>query len=143
MGGARPIRGHIWAIWLGLAYGVVLVATPSAQAQIREARTCATQTEEFATERIAACARILESGRLKGKPLGVAYGLRGLAFLDRGDIPHAIADLNRAVDLAPDFAPAYQNRGNAWYARGNFGQAIADYDATIKLDPNTPSPYVN
>ena len=57
--------------------------------------------------------------------------------------PHAIADLNQAVALAPDFAPAYQNRGNAWYARGNYGQAIADYDTTIRLDPNSPSPYVN
>jgi tetratricopeptide (TPR) repeat protein len=104
---------------------------------------CATQTEDLATERIAACARLLESGRLTGKPLGVAYGLRGLAFLDRSDVPHAIADFNRAIELAPDFAPAYQNRGNAWYARGNYGHAIADYDATIKLDPNSPSPYVN
>ena len=57
--------------------------------------------------------------------------------------PHAIADLNQAVALAPDFAPAYQNRGNAWYARGNYGQAMADYDTAIKLDPNSPSPYVN
>ena len=81
--------------------------------------------------------------RLHGTPEGVAYALRGLAYLDRGDIPHAIADLNQAVTLAPDFAPAYQNRGNAWYARGNFGQAIADYDATIKLDPDSASPYFN
>ena len=80
---------------------------------------------------------MLNSGRLRGSPAGVAYALRGLAYLDRGDIAHAIADLNQAVALAPDFAPAYQNRGNAWYARGNYGQAIADYDATIKLDPNS------
>ena len=69
--------------------------------------------------------------------------LRGLAHLDRGDIPHAIGDLNHAVDLAPDFAPAYQNRGNAWFARGSYGQALADYDKTIELDPNSASPYVN
>ncbi len=107
------------------------------------AQACANQSEAVALERIAGCAKLIESGRLKGKPLGVAYSLRGLAFLDRGDVPHAIADLNRAVDLAPDFPPAYQNRGNAWFARGNYGQAIADYDATIKLDPEDPSPYVN
>ncbi len=71
------------------------------------------QLQIQANERIAACGRLLQSGRLRGKPLGVAYGLRGLAFLDRGDIPHAIADFNRAVEYAPDFAPAYQNRGNA------------------------------
>jgi tetratricopeptide (TPR) repeat protein len=133
MRGARPMR-LIRAIGLAaIAFGCAW--SQGVQAQVREARTCATQAADLATERIAACARLLESGRLKGKPLGVAYGLRGLAFLDRGDIAHAIADLNRAVELAPDFAPAYQNRGNAWYARGNYGQAIADYDATIRIDP--------
>src|SRR5450759_4062703 len=86
---------------------------------------------------------MLSAGRLQGKAEGVAYALRGLAYLDRGDIAHAIADLNQAISLAPDFAPAYQNRGNAWYARGNYGQALADYDTAIKLDPNSPSPYVN
>jgi tetratricopeptide (TPR) repeat protein len=125
---------------VAVAVIAVLLAHSPAQAQVREARTCATQTESLATERIAACTRIIGSGRLHGKPAGVAYGLRGLAFLDRGDIPHAIADFNQAVALAPDFAPAYQNRGNAWYARGSYGQALADYDETIKLDPNSASP---
>src|SRR5260221_6331643 len=98
----------------------IACAWPSvAQAQVREARECATQTESLSTERITACTRIIQSGRLKGKPLGVAYGLRGLAYLDRSDIAHAIADLNQAVELAPDFAPAYQHRGTTWYARGN------------------------
>ena len=134
--------------WLIRAAGLAAIALAGlwpqgAQAQVGEARMCATQTENLAAERIAACSHLLETGRLRDKPLGVAYGLRGLAFLDRGDTAHAIADLNRAVQLAPDFTPAYQNRGNAWYARGNYGEALADYDATIRLDPNSPSPYVN
>ena len=113
-------------------------------ASSREApRMCATQTENLADQRIAACSTLLSSGRLHGEPQGVAYALRGLAYLDRGDIPRAIADLTQAVALAPDFAPAYQNRGNAWYARGNYGQAMADYDTTIRLDPSSASPFVN
>src|ERR1039458_10668927 len=115
----------------------------AAVAQSRAASLCATQTESLADQRIAACSSMIKSGRLRGKQEGVAYELRGVAYLDRGDTTHAIADLNRAITLAPDFAPAYQNRGNAWYARGNYGQAIADYDAAITLDPNSPSPYVN
>ena len=115
----------------------------AAQAQSREAQLCATQSESQADQRIAACTSMLNSGRLHGKQEGIAYELRGLAYLDRGDIAHAIADLNQAITLAPDFAPAYQNRGNAWYARGNYGQAIADYDTAIKLDPKAPAPYVN
>ena len=117
----------------------------------RRARNCACKTsacaarrrQDLADERIAACTVMSIPATCAAKPSGVAYALRGLAYLDRGDIPHAIADLDQAVALAPDFAPAYQNRGNAWYARGNYGQAIADYDETIKLDPNSASPYVN
>jgi len=109
MRGARPE-------WLIRAAAIAAIATAvawpaGAQAQVREARTCANQSQELVTERIAACARLVESGRLKGKPLGVAYGLRGLAFLDRGDIAHAIADLNRAVELAPDFCPRLSEPG--------------------------------
>src|SRR6185437_5223074 len=130
---------------IGAVSLVVLAATwPSgARAQAQTARSCATQTEKLASERIAACTAVLGSGRLHGEPQGVAYALRGLAYLDRGDIPRAIADLTQAVALAPDFAPAYQNRGNAWYARGNYGQAMADYDTTIRLDPSSASPFVN
>src|SRR5712671_3063931 len=89
------------------AIAIACACSNTAQAQLREARECATQTETQATERIASCTRIIQSGRLKGQALGVAYGLRGLAYLDRSDIAHAIADLNQAVELAPDFAPAY------------------------------------
>lgn len=108
-----------------------------------DARVCANQEKDLAVYRIQSCTAIIKSGRLHGEALGVAYELRGLAHLDRSDVAHAIGDLNRAVELAPDFAPAYQNRGNAWYARGNFGQALADYDKTIALDPNSASPYIN
>src|SRR5664279_6133972 len=141
MRGTKPAR------LLGAASLAVMAAALSfadaAQAESRDARKCATQTESLADQRIAACASMLSAGLLHGNAEGVAYGLRGLAYLDRGDIAHAIADLNQAIALAPDFAPAYQNRGNAWYARGNYGQALADYDTAIKLDPNSPSPYVN
>lgn len=108
-----------------------------------DARVCANQEKDLATYRIQSCTVIINSGRLKEEALGVAYELRGLAHLDRSDVPHAIGDLNRAIDLAPEFAPAYQNRGNAWYARGNYGQALADYDKAIALDPNSASPYLN
>jgi len=141
MRGTKPAR------LLGAASLAVMAAALSfadaAQAESRDARKCATQTESLADQRIAACASMLSAGLLHGNAEGVAYGLRGLAYLDRGDIAHAIADLNQAIALAPDFAPAYQNRGNAWYARGNYGQALADYDTAIKLDPNSSSPYVN
>ena len=92
----------------GFAAILVACAQPAlaAPAHTRDLQDCATQTQAQADQRIAACTRLLQSGRLKGKPLGVTYGLRGLAYLDRGDVPHAIGDLNNAIQLAPDFAPA-------------------------------------
>lgn len=135
-----------WLFRAALLAGVLLTAAwPSgAQAQLRSAAlTCSNQSAKLADKRISACTHILNSGRLSGKPLGVAYALRGLAYLDRGDVPAAIVDLNRAVENAPDFAPAYQNRGNARYAQGNYSDALADYDRTIKLDPGAASAYVN
>src|SRR6188472_2550436 len=123
-----------------LAAPLFFAATPAA-AQSGSARACADQTESRHAERIEACKALIP--RLSGKPAGVAYALRGLAYLDRGDIPNAIADLDRGIALAPDFAPAYHNRGNAWYARGNFGRAIEDYDKAIKLEPDVASAYTN
>ena len=120
-------------------------AAVSAQAMLtrNDALTCSDQTRERVDDRVAACTTMIDSRRLKGRPLGVAYALRGLAYLDRGDTPHAIGDFNRAIALAPDFVPAYQNRGNAWYARGNYGEALEDYDTAIRLDPKAASAYVN
>src|SRR5450759_2297350 len=102
------MRGTQPARLLGAASLAVMVTALSfadaAPAESREARMCATQTESLADQRIAACAGMLSAGRLQGKAEGVAYALRGLAYLDRGDIAHAIADLNQAISLAPDFA---------------------------------------
>lgn len=106
-----------------LAAGALLVLSPDAGATLAssDARLCADQTIGNAAQRINGRTQLLRTGRLAGKSAGVAHGLRGLAYLDRGDVAHAIADLDQAVKLAPDFAPALQNRGNAWYARGNYG----------------------
>ena len=128
-----------WAMSVGLLAAAMAAGPARAQNSVR---WCADQTESAANERIAACSALLKT-RISGKPMGVAYALRGLAYLDRGDIPNAIGDLDKAVNLAPDFAPAYQNRGNAWYGRGNFGRAISDYDMAIKLDPSAASAYAN
>jgi tetratricopeptide (TPR) repeat protein len=133
-----------WLMSSAVAACLVAAASGSAHAQhITGLQGCANQHQGNAEQRIAACSSVISSGRLADKRLGIAYALRGLAYLDRSDIAHAIGDLDRAIELAPDFAPAYQNRGNAWYACGNFGQALADYDMAIKLDPSTPSPYIN
>jgi hypothetical protein len=93
-----------------LLTGTALVAGGAGDANAgswqSDAEMCATQTVDLAASRITACTNVLKSGRLRGEPLGIAFALRGLAYRDRGDIPHAIGDLDQAIKLAPDFAPA-------------------------------------
>ncbi len=55
----------------------------------------------------------------------------------------AIADLNKAIKLYPEFAHAYYNRGNLQALSGNLPEAFDDYTMAIKLNPNFAEAYFN
>jgi uncharacterized membrane protein YhaH (DUF805 family) len=55
----------------------------------------------------------------------------------------AIADYNKAIEIAPDSADAFYNRGDAYDEMGEYGKAIADYNKAIELDPNHALAYHN
>ena len=52
-------------------------------------------------------------------------------------------DLDKVVELAPDFVFAYYNRGNILAALKDYRAAIVDYDQAIALDPNLAEAYYN
>ena len=54
-----------------------------------------------------------------------------------------LADLNKAVDLAPDFAYTYYNRGNVLSHLKDYRAAILSYDEAISLEPNLAEAYYN
>lgn len=55
----------------------------------------------------------------------------------------AIADLNKAAKLLPDFAHIYYNRGNLHVASGRLAEAYADYTKAIELYPDFAEAYYN
>lgn len=55
----------------------------------------------------------------------------------------AIADLNKAVKLCPDFAHAYYNRANLRALSGSLPEAFEDYTRAIELDPWLAEAYYN
>ena len=54
-----------------------------------------------------------------------------------------LADLNKAIDLAPDFAYTYYNRGNVLSSLKDYHAAIVSYDEAIALEPNLAEAYYN
>ena len=52
-------------------------------------------------------------------------------------------DLDRVIELAPDFVYAYYNRGNILAALKDYRAAIVDYDRALELDPNFADAYYN
>ena len=61
---------------------------------------------------------------------------RGIAKARLGRHQDAIADIDQAIQLRPDFADAYSNRGNTKVLLGRYQEAIADYDQAIRLQPD-------
>lgn len=51
---------------------------------------------------IEACTCVIESGKLSGKELSLAFGDRGYLYGEIGDYDRAVADYSRAVELDPD-----------------------------------------
>ena len=92
---------------------------------------------------IAACTRVIESGRWQGADLVWAYNNRGNAKRGKGDLDGALADYTRALELNPQDAKAYNNRGNAKQDKGDLDGALADYTRALELNPKHASAYYN
>ena len=52
-------------------------------------------------------------------------------------------DLDKVIELAPDFVYAYYNRGNVLSSLKDYRAAIEDYDRAIELDANFADAYYN
>ena len=69
------------------------------------------------------------------------YYNRSVAYHKLGDCPHALDDINRAIELSPDNQEAYYWRGVLHGETGNLSEAIADFNKTLKLNPRHARAY--
>ena len=60
-----------------------------------------------------------------------------------GDHELVKRDLDKVIELAPDFVYAYYNRGNILASLNDYRAAIVDYDRALELDPNLAEAYYN
>jgi tetratricopeptide (TPR) repeat protein len=70
-----------------------------------------------------------------------AHFLLAGAYFGQQDMPKAIQEYRKAVEVAPDFAPAYNLLGYAERQVGAFGEAERAFKKYIELIPGDPNPY--
>jgi tetratricopeptide (TPR) repeat protein len=59
----------------------------------------------------------------------------GLALWKAGDLPDAVAQLEQALRLKPDFAEAHNNLGSVLMEQGRLGEAVGQYEEALRLKP--------
>ena len=98
---------------------------------------------------IKACTRQIESGKLQGRALAVAYMVRGVMYRDLSgfeqfDAPkekleeynrHEKSDYDTAIKIDPTYEPIFYNRGLYYYENEEYDLALADFSESIRLGP--------
>src|SRR5262245_271082 len=78
-----------------------------------------------------------------GPELAVIHYNRGVTRYDLLDWKGAIADLDVALWLNPQYVTAWIKRGNTHLNKGDLDEAINDYNQAIRLDPRSPMAWNN
>ncbi|HWV51452.1 tetratricopeptide repeat protein [Pseudorhodoplanes sp.] len=87
---------------------------------------------------IAACNRLIASGKVKGAPLANAYAWRATYFSRKGDIDRALSDADARIRLTPVDANAFQARASFWLIKRDYDRAVRDADEAVRLNPKDP-----
>lgn len=85
----------------------------------------------------------LREGNFADKDRGLLIYSRGVSYEALGMYDKAMADLDAAIVLLPDFPNAYIYRGLVWAEVGMYDRAIADNVYAARLKPNDPMIYNN
>jgi tetratricopeptide (TPR) repeat protein len=134
--------------WLAIARSAVAssflvvgvgLTSPAAWAADKAWSDCTNSNVEIS---IAGCTKVLGRGAAEtAENQAIAHHNRGLAFLSKGDGDRAIADLDRAIELKPDYSDAYLSRGFIYGSKGAYDKEIADESKAIEINPKAAIAY--
>ena len=90
---------------------------------------------------IAACTRLVESGRANAGKIAIHFYNRGVKHSGKGRYDRAIEDYDKAIRLNPKFAIAWRNRGSTFALKRQYDRALEDFNEAIRLDPQSGIAY--
>jgi tetratricopeptide (TPR) repeat protein len=124
----------------GAAVAVVLLLAGLAPAS---AQTCENTPGTSSDDVVAACTRLISSGRVNGETLARYYNNRGVAFSNKQDHDRAIDDYDHAIKINSRYTLVYHNRGLSFHQKGDEKRAIDDYNHALALDPKFVNAYLD
>lgn len=119
-----------------------MAPSPSFAQQDRDWDACASNRGD-PDDSIAACTRLIRSGKESKADLSIIYQNRGYQRGRKNDTDAAIADYSEAIRVNPRNAQAWTNRGARLQRKKEFQRAIADHTEAIRLDPNHKDAWYN
>ncbi len=87
-------------------------------------------------QQIKSCTALIQSGQEAAENLSIAYYNRALAFENKDDDEHAIADYSEAIRLNPGDAEAHFYRGLARARKGDKAGSESDIAEARRINPN-------
>ena len=119
-------------------------AGPKASPQLMQAASqCFGKTPVGWQQLVAACTTVVKEPKVSPQDKAGAFYNRGSAYVRLGDGPKALADMNEALRLKPDFSRALQTRAGILIAQQKFDAAIKDLDKALLIEPKSSSAFNN
>jgi tetratricopeptide (TPR) repeat protein len=110
--------------------------------EVDEARQTCENSKADPNDRIAACTRLLDSGR-KDTDIGTIYNVRAQAWYIKGNFDNAIADYKAAINHSPNMSSALQGLGNGYFRKADFVLSIKAYSDALNIDKASADLYNN
>jgi len=90
---------------------------------------------------LAACSRMINSGRYKDKALAAIYRARGSWKQKKGELEAALADYGISIRMEPDNVESYDYRADVYQQQGDLDRALEDYNHASRIDPTYAAAY--
>ncbi|MGP0129576.1 MAG: tetratricopeptide repeat protein [cyanobacterium endosymbiont of Rhopalodia musculus] len=137
----------IFLLWFGTITRILAEETPIApitQEQLEWGKEIAEKAFEATQKENFTQAETYWTQLIKKFPINSAlWSNRGNTRVSQNKLDKAIADFNKAVELAPNESAIYLNRGTALERQGKYQEAIINYNRVLEIAPNDAMAYNN